>query len=114
MKSEKNRSVLRAIDANANRCREGLRVAEDYARFILDDGGLAGRLKEMRHQVTETVRALADEPSLAGARDTEGDVGTTISVPQEVQRVSEEDVLKSALKRAEEALRVLEEFGKMV
>ena len=31
-------SVLRLLDANANRAREALRVVEDYARFVLDDG----------------------------------------------------------------------------
>jgi len=108
------RSIYRAIDANANRCREGLRVAEDYARFVLDDAGLVTQLKELRHEVTDTVKLLGDESLLVEARDTEGDVGTRISVPQETKRATEEDVLKSALKRSEEALRVLEEFGKMV
>src|SRR4051794_4807942 len=32
--------VLRLLDANANRAREALRVVEDYARFVLDDGDL--------------------------------------------------------------------------
>ena len=37
-------SVLRLIDANANRAREALRVMEDAARFLLDDAELAGEL----------------------------------------------------------------------
>jgi thiamine-phosphate pyrophosphorylase len=30
-------AVLRVLDASANRAREGLRVIEDYVRFVLDD-----------------------------------------------------------------------------
>ncbi len=40
-------AVLRLLDANANRAREALRVLEDYARFVLDDGGLSGGLKDV-------------------------------------------------------------------
>ena len=32
--------LARILDASANRAREGLRVVEDYVRFVLDDPGL--------------------------------------------------------------------------
>ncbi|MBN1807615.1 MAG: thiamine phosphate synthase [Planctomycetes bacterium] len=108
------RSAYRAIDANANRCREGLRVAEDYARFILDNERLAGALKNLRHSVTAAVREVGSDASIVASRDTESDVGTRITLAPEVRRAGEEDILKSALKRSEEALRVLEEFTKLV
>ena len=41
----------RILDASANRAREGLRVVEDYVRFVLDDPGLTERLKEVRHRL---------------------------------------------------------------
>ena len=36
--------ILRLIDANLNRAREGLRVIEDYARFVRNDAELSMRL----------------------------------------------------------------------
>lgn len=42
-----NHSVMRLIDANANRAREALRVIEDYARFSLNDQAIAATLKEI-------------------------------------------------------------------
>ena len=67
----------RILDASANRAREGLRVVEDYVRFVLDDPGLTRRLKEVRHRLGEAVRGL-DPELLIGSRDTRGDVGTHI------------------------------------
>ena len=43
-------AVLRIIDANANRCAEGIRVIEEIARFSRADGELSRRLKEIRHE----------------------------------------------------------------
>ena len=41
--------MLRLLDANLNRAAEGLRVADDLARFVLDDAGLSGEFKAIRH-----------------------------------------------------------------
>ena len=41
-------SAARIVDANLNRCREGLRAAEEYARFALGDRGQANALRELR------------------------------------------------------------------
>ena len=70
----------RILDASANRAREGLRVVEDYVRFVLDDPGLTRRLKEVRHRLAEAERGL-DEHLLLGSRDTREDVGTHIMTP---------------------------------
>ena len=67
---------LRIIDANFNRAVEGLRVVEDYARFLLNDATISGLLKEIRHQLTEAVSEFAG--NRADFRDTPGDVGTQI------------------------------------
>ncbi len=102
----------RLLDATANRAREGLRVAEDYCRFVLNDALLCGELKDLRHGLTA---ALASLPAgaLLQARDTIGDVGTALSTPAEGERGSTAEVVQANLKRLQEALRSLEEFGKL-
>lgn len=104
--------AARILDASANRAREALRVLEDFARFSRDDAGLTRRLKEMRHELAE---ALEDLPPglLLAARDTAGDVGTAISTDREQSRHSLADVTKANVKRLQEALRSLEEYGKL-
>ncbi|MBX7074002.1 MAG: thiamine phosphate synthase [Pirellulales bacterium] len=105
--------LLRILDASANRAREGLRVVEDYVRFALDDAALARECKRLRHELAV---ALAYLPAalLAATRDTVGDVGTTISTASEMRRSNLAHVALASLKRAQEALRSLEEYGKLV
>jgi thiamine-phosphate pyrophosphorylase len=103
----------RVLDASANRAREGLRVIEDYARFALDDPMLTKRLKHVRHQVDEAVRGLGAD-FLIDARDTPGDVGAHIMAPAGSARESPRAVLSANFKRAQEALRSLEEYSKLV
>ena len=45
------RAVDRLIDANLDRAREGLRVLEDWCRFVLERPDLVGRLKDMRQRL---------------------------------------------------------------
>ena len=103
----------RVLDASANRAREGLRVIEDYARFALDDPMLTKRLKRVRHQVDEAVRGLGAD-FLMDARDSTGDVGAHIMSPAASARESPRAVLSANFKRAQEALRSLEEYSKLV
>ena len=109
---EDRTQTLRIIDAAANRAREGLRVMEDYARFALDDAHLTRRLKECRHQLRESLSALPAE-GLLRSRETEADVGTTITTQSESVRQTPLDVAQAACKRVQEAVRSLEEFGKL-
>jgi thiamine-phosphate pyrophosphorylase len=102
----------RILDAAANRAREGLRVLEDYARFVLNDPLLTGRLKQLRHDLATALDRLPPG-LLLGARDTTHDVGTTVSTEQEWQRESLAAVVQANGKRLQEALRSLEEFGKL-
>jgi len=105
--------VLRVIDAAANRAREGLRVVEDYIRFVLDDRHLTGRLKQLRHELAATVARFPGGDRLA-ARETLADVGTRVSTDAEQQRASTAGVLAANFARLQEALRSLEEFGKVL
>ena len=105
--------ALRILDAAANRAREGLRVVEDYTRFILNDAHLSRLLKEIRHDLAAALRPLGSDTWHA-LRDTPGDVGTSISTSSESERDSGTDVVRASLKRLCEALRSLEEYGKLI
>jgi thiamine-phosphate pyrophosphorylase len=104
--------TARVIDAAANRAREAIRVIEDYCRFVLDDALLSGELKTMRHALAEALQTAYPD-RFVGARDTRRDVGTTLSTSGEERRHSPLAVVEANLKRLEEALRSLEEFGKL-
>lgn len=103
--------VKRILDANANRAREALRVMEEAARFLLNDEELTAGLKALRHELAEAVGRVA---GVEWARDTPGDVGTTVKTPRELERASAAEVAIAAGKRLSEALRALEEYGKTV
>jgi thiamine-phosphate pyrophosphorylase len=104
--------TARILDASANRAREALRVVEDYCRFVLDDGVLCEELKRLRHDLARALEDLA-APGLLAARETQRDVGTGISTESERHRASPLDVVAANLKRLQEALRSLEEYGKV-
>src|SRR4051794_12420239 len=103
-----NPSVLRILDANANRAREALRVIEDYARFALNDQRLAASLKEIRHELVAATAGFVDGGVLH--RDTPGDVGTTTKTASEHVRRDVGHVVTAAGKRLGEALRTMEEY----
>ncbi|MDZ4685612.1 MAG: thiamine phosphate synthase [Planctomycetaceae bacterium] len=105
--------LLRILDAAANRAREGLRVVEDYTRLGLSDRFLSEQLKNCRHDIAAAMSVIPASGLLA-ARDTPNDVGTRIATLDEYRRTELADVLTAAFKRTEEALRTLEEYGKVV
>lgn len=105
--------TLRILDAAANRAREGLRVLEDYVRFVLDDAHLSKGLKTWRHTLSHALQRIAPHQLLA-ARETEQDIGTRIHTLTESKRDSLADVVQANFKRVEEATRTLEEFGKIL
>ncbi len=105
-------AISRILDANLNRAREAARVAEEHARFALDSSDMAARLKDIRHKLRDLAAALASDKLLA-ARDTPGDIGTELTAPGETRRDAEPDVPRAALKRLQEALRVIEEYAKL-
>lgn len=105
--------LLRILDANFNRAREAIRVVEDYARFCLNSALWTSQLKEMRHELREIVNLL-DPHELLKSRNTDWDVGVSLSGPSEYTRASSEGVAKTNLKRLQETLRTLEEYSKLV
>lgn len=103
------RAVDRLLDANGNRAAEGLRVLEDVARFLLDDATLAELAKTHRHAVRCAIPATA-----VAARDTAGDVGTTITASDEMRRARLVDMIRANAARVQEALRACEEALKLI
>jgi thiamine-phosphate pyrophosphorylase len=104
---------LRIIDAAANRAREGLRVAEDFVRFTLDDRHLTELCKQLRHDLAALLSQIPGEQLLA-ARETQADVGTSLTSPSEAHRADMTEVLVANFARLQESLRSLEEFGKLI
>ncbi len=106
-------ATYRILDASANRLREGLRVVEDFVRFVLDDAHLARLTRNCRHQLRSLFETL-NVQDLIASRDTQADVGTTIHTKAEGQRETPFDVATASLKRAQEAARTLEEYSKLL
>ena len=106
-------AALRILDANYNRASEGLRVLEEYCRFGLNDRHLAERCKRMRHAVASAF-LLIPETQRQAARDTQADVGVELTTEQEALRESLQAVAAAGWGRVEQALRVIEEYGKLV
>jgi thiamine-phosphate pyrophosphorylase len=103
-----NVPLWRILDANLDRAREGLRVVEEWCRFGLDDAALVALCKQLRQELGHWHR-----PEFRLARDTAGDVGTDLSHDREESRADVSAVLQANLCRVQEALRALEEYGKV-
>ncbi len=101
-------TVCRILDANLDRAREGLRIIEEWCRFGINSAELTDECKQLRQEL-----ASWHTPELRAARDTPGDPGTELTHPQEQQRGSIEQLLQVNFSRVQEALRVLEEYGKL-
>ncbi|MFA5114287.1 MAG: thiamine phosphate synthase [Candidatus Margulisiibacteriota bacterium] len=102
-------NISRIIDVNLNRATEGLRVVEEICRFVLEDQRLTVTAKKLRGQLSRVV-----PHSLLASRDSAGDVGREPYTRDEGRRAKVEDIFKANMKRAQEAVRVLEEFAKLL
>lgn len=106
-------SILRVIDAAGNRAGEGLRVVDDYLRFALDDRHLTEVCKSIRHDLTDAIASVPQAQRHA-SRETQADVGTSVVTPSEQSRSDLAAVVAANFKRVEQALRSLEEYGKLI
>ena len=108
------RELYRIIDANFNRSREGLRVCEDIARFILSSPALSKDLKSLRHSISSIIKSSRGfSVLLLESRDTGCDVGRQPDFSIEVPRQKAKDIFSANIERVKESLRVLEEFLKL-
>jgi thiamine-phosphate pyrophosphorylase len=106
-------STYRIIDANLNRLREGLRVIEEFCRFIFENQNLSSELKDIRHEIVQIAKSVGwEKENLLSHRDTEEDVGVKNSTLAEYQRINEKEILLANFSRVQESFRVLEEYGK--
>lgn len=100
--------ILRILDANLDRIREGLRVIEEWFRFAVEDRSLAAECKALRQQL-----AAYHTEALRAARDTPHDPLTGVDHPDEGDRKSAADLLRVNFARVQEGLRVVEEYAKL-
>ncbi|KKI99692.1 thiamine phosphate synthase [Prochlorothrix hollandica] len=101
-------ALYRILDANLDRVREGLRIIEEWCRFGLNHTDLTAECKALRQETAQWHHA-----ALRAARDTATDPGTRLTHAQEAERSSIQQVLQANFCRVEEAMRVLEEYGKL-
>jgi len=103
-------AALRIIDANLNRALEALRVVEDTLRFTLERGDLVEEVRSLRHQLSKTLSPF--QRRLVAARDVLGDVG--IKRARALGHKNIREVFFANSSRMKEALRVLEEYTRLV
>lgn len=123
-------TVFQILDANLNRTREGLRVVEEIARFVLRDEKLTKKIKAQRHKLAK----LFKDMPLLEYRDTSKDLGkdgnfdkvslkelgvgnpsyknSQVRRPATTRELSE--IARRNLKRAQEGCRTMEEFSKLL
>lgn len=108
------KEIYRIIDANLNRSREGLRVCEEIARFVLDSKAWTSELKSVRHSISDIAGSACAPKDLPDARDSEGDVLRCSRAKTEMTRRGTADIFAANIERVKESLRVLEEFFKLI
>ncbi len=101
--------IYRIVDANINRASEALRVLEDWSRFIKEDSLTSQKLKNIRHKLNSIYLSI---PNLVFNRESTNDLGRNIE--NTTKRKCLRDILSANCKRAEEALRVLSEYGQLI
>ena len=99
----------RILDTNLNRCKEGLRVVEDTCRFVLCDETLYKKIRKVRHLSSKYLTDRYEQ--MLTARDSVKDSGRKA---KEQSRENLRNIVIANFKRAEESLRVLEEYSKII
>lgn len=105
-----DREIYRILDANLNRAREGLRVVEEYLRFVKNDRKSTSKLKELRHGLRQIIDKLGHDKILS-ARKAGTDVGKDIPNPSSAEKTEPEIIALASMKRIQEALRAIEEYA---
>lgn len=105
-------ALTRILDANHNRAMEGLRVCEEIARFLLEHHLLTRRLRAIRHELGRTLGETDGAVPLVAARNVRRDMGRAFRSGR-YRRGHWQTILLANASRVKEALRVLEEFGRL-
>ena len=91
-----------------------MRVMEEIARFVLENKRISVQLKNIRAKLRRSIDRLAKADIHFKHRKALQDVGRRVYTRKEAKRKSILDVYVANAKRVEEALRVLEEFSKLI
>jgi thiamine-phosphate pyrophosphorylase len=111
---KKNNKYYRLIDVNLNRAREGLRVIEDTVRFVSPErSGKSEKMflavRNLRHKLSRVSAGIY--PDLITRRDVMTDAGRVV---KETGRKNLAGLVIANFRRVQEAVRVLEEYTKLV
>ena len=108
-----DKKIFRILDVNINRVKEGLRVCEDITRFILNDSASTKSLKSLRHKIRDIVeKSIAGKRLLCQSRDVKRDCLTEICGLE--HKKNWQSIFFANIQRTKEALRVFEEFFKLI
>ena len=103
--------ILRIVDVNFNRAREGLRVIEESVRFICEDYEIFKKIKEIRHKFSKGVIHYFPSVKLKIERFVETDLGKDFN---KKQKLNLKELIETNFFRVEESIRVLEEYSKII
>ncbi len=107
-------ATYRILDASLNRASEGFRTLEEFSRFVLENRDLSVEVKSLRHELANSFPSFLNRRDLLSARNTQGDVGTSIETASEYVRIEPSQVIAAAASRVQQSLRVIEEYGKLI
>ena len=107
-----DKKILRVVDANINRAKEGLRVVEDIFRFVLISDYQRKKVRSIRHNLDKILKEKIVKQAIT-TRDSIKDSGKATD-PLELRRKDCFDIIYANLQRAKESMRVLEECFKIV
>lgn len=102
-------NIYRIIDANINRASEALRVIEDWSRFAKNNALISNKLKNIRHSLNTH---FSSPNGLIQSRESINDVGRNLTNTSSKNSIK--NIIRANCKRAEEALRVLAEYGQLL
>ncbi len=100
------------VDVNVNRAREGLRVCEEIARFVLENPSLTRASQRLRYDLTSAAQVSFLGP-LVEARNARRDLGHPSRRGKSRLHKNLKALVSANAKRIQESLRVLEEFSRM-
>lgn len=105
-------SLHSALDANINRCMEGLRVCEDIFRFYFLKHDISIALKKLRHDLKHSIENIPGN-KLLSARDVGSDEQKFADEVSGGKRENIHEIFMANIHRSIEAARVIEELTKI-
>ena len=113
MTNTERKRIFRVLDVNLNRSREGLRMLEDYFRFISKEDSMRNNMRKIRHSLEAISSNKKLIRNLIENRDSRNDLGRELD-SLEIKRNDIFDIVYANFQRVKESLRVIEELLKIV